>query len=149
MSAAPPVAQTGLRPNRRPYTQLYNAHINDIRELLSVSPGAVNLLLVMIEHMGRRNALVASIASLVRISGTSKSTVLRALELLEKSNFIQRIAVDTAPVIIINDQVVWTDRPEFRGKMTAFDAAVITFDDEQPTSHQRRRCLKKLRRTPA
>ena len=133
MTPAKLAEAANFKRSNRPYTQLYNAHIPEVRQLLKISPAAVSLLLVMIEFMGKKNALVASISSLMKISGSSKSTVIRALDILEKSKFIQRAWVETAPVIFINDQVVWTDKPEFRGKMATFEANVITFDDEQPS----------------
>ena len=135
---------TRSQPRGIPFTQLYNAHIRDLRQLLSCSPAAFDLLLAMVEIMGRRNSLVASVAALMRITNKSKSTILRAVGLLERSNFVQRINVDGATVYTVNQAIVWKDKPEYRGKMALMDAKIISFDFEQPADAMDHKVLKKL-----
>lgn len=136
------------RARMRPYVQLYTVHIADIRELISHSASAADLLFVMVEIMGKRNSLVASIPTLMRLTGKSKSTVLRSRELLISSNFVDYMVVDGASVYTVNVCVAWKDKPEFRGRMATFDAKVITFQDEQPDGYDTQKKLKKVAKTP-
>jgi Fe2+ or Zn2+ uptake regulation protein len=126
------------------YAQLYTLHMPDLRKLNAISPAATNILLVLIEIMNRRNAIVISVEGIERISGYSKSTVIRALSLLEGSNFIQRIRADSATVIVINNAVAWKDKPAYRARMAEFDARVIAFDFEQFGEIESKKKLKKI-----
>lgn len=137
------------RAQMRPYVQIYTVHIADIRELISHSASAADLLFVMVELMGKRNSLVASIPTLMRVTGKSKSTILRARELLVASNFVAYMVVDGASVYTVNASVAWKDKPEFRGsRMASFDAKVVTFQDEQSDGFDTKKKLKKVAKTP-
>lgn len=131
-------------PRHRPYAQLYKAHIKDIRELIMSSPSAANLLFAMIEIMQNRNSLIASQATLMRITGASRVTISRALDLLIRSNFLQLTRADGATTYTINDAIVWQDKPQYRGQMASFDARVVTFADEQPGGLPPPKKLKKI-----
>ena len=89
---------------------------------------------VIVGNLGRHNALVASLPNLQRLMGCSRNTVIRAITVLKKLNWLevrQIGAAGTTNVYIVNDRVAWSgNRDGIRYSL--FSAAVLVSDDEQP-----------------
>ena len=102
---------------------------------LAVSnPRASSVLHVMVAKMGRHNALIVSLPNLARLCGCSRNTVIRALDVLKKENWIESRQIGangTTNAYIINSRVAWTGKREGI-RFSEFDAKVIVSDDEQP-----------------
>ena len=101
-------------------------------------PRASALLHVILAQMGRHNALVASQATLARLSKCSVATLKRSLSILREGNWIEVRQIGptgTTNAYIVNDRVAWSgDRDGIRYSL--FSAAIVVSDDEQPDKSQ-------------
>lgn len=113
------------------FVQLYRSAIRAMRNLAFEAPMAQGVLLVLMERMNRRNALVASQSTLSKLTGKSRKTIQRALAELQKRNFIEVVKVGNISVIVVNKRVAWTTDIALRDKLAGFDAQVIVSASEQ------------------
>jgi hypothetical protein len=97
-------------------------------------PRASAVLHTLVAQMGRHNAVIASLPNLVRLTGCSRNTLIRAIAVLKENNWLevrQIGASGTTNVYIINDRVAWSGEREGI-RYSLFSAAVLVSDDEQP-----------------
>lgn len=107
--------------------------MEEISDLVDRNPHAAKLLLRLMRRMensGQGGVVVLSRQTMAEILNTSLPTADRALRLLIKEGWCQRIKVGGAHALAINAQVAWTD---IRGKLdfAVFSATVIASRKEQ------------------
>lgn len=120
-------------PNKRQaeFVQLYRSAMRAMRELALEAPMAHAVLYVLLERINERNALVASNATLCKLTGKSRATITRALAELRSRNYIETLRAGNLTVIVVNQRVAWTTDTALRGRLAVFDARVIVSEDEQ------------------
>lgn len=104
-------------------------------QLIVQKPRAAALLHLLVGNMDRQNALVASHATLASLTGSSVSTVKRAVRDLVDGNWIQTIRVGSerggALAYVVNRRVAWADKRENQ-RYAAFDARILVSSDDNP-----------------
>lgn len=113
------------------YVQLYRSAMRAMRVLATEAPMAHAVLYVLLERMNERNALVASNATLQKLTGKGRATITRALAELRRRNIIETVRAGNLSVIVVNSRVAWSTDTSMRGQFAVFDARVIAAADEQ------------------
>lgn len=105
--------------------------------LIGRKPRAAALLHLLVANMNARGALVASHATLAKLSGTSVSTVKRALKDLVDEQWIQTMRIGSerggALAYVVNRRVAWADKRE-NGRYALFDARVLVSESDNQES---------------
>lgn len=118
--------------DRTLFVQLYRSSMRALRNLTLEVPTAAGVLMVLLERMNRRNALVASQGTLCKLTGKGRTAIQNAMNELRKRNFIDVVKVGNIAVIVVNARVAWTTDTALRDKLAVFDAQVIVSASEQP-----------------
>ncbi len=113
------------------YVQIYRSSMRALRQLAVEAPMAHAVLYVLLERINERNALIASNATLQKLTGRGRATITRALAELRKRNYIETLRAGNLSVIVVNKRVAWTTDTVLRTKLATFDALVIVSADEQ------------------
>lgn len=103
--------------------------------LISRKPRAAALLHLIIANMNSRGALIASQTTLAELSGTSVSTVKRAIKVLVDEQWVQTIRIGSerggALAYVVNRRVAWADKRK-NGQYALFDARVLVSERDNP-----------------
>ncbi|HDX9580803.1 TPA: replication/maintenance protein RepL, partial [Bacillus pseudomycoides] len=91
------------------FIQLYRDNMPELRWLMANHNFASSLLFFILEHMDNRNALACSYAVFEDYFGKSRSTVYRAVKLLEENGFLNVLKMGTSNVYVVNEDLAWTD----------------------------------------
>lgn len=118
--------------DRTLFVQLYRTSMRAMRNLTLEAPTAAGVLMLLLERMNRRNALVASQSTLCKLTGKGRTAIQNAMNELRKRNFIDVVRVGNIAVIVVNSRVAWTTDTALRDKLAVFDAQVIASASEQP-----------------
>lgn len=118
--------------DHRDFTMLTRGYIRDIRLLSKRNPAAFQVLLYLAERMTRANAVVMSAEALGDAVGYSRSTIHRAVTLLESEQWLQVLKSGNTNAYIINSRVLWRDHTGKR--FSSFFAEVIISENEQGRS---------------
>lgn len=118
--------------DHRDFTMLTRGYIRDIRLLADRSPAAFQILLYLAERMTKSNVVVMSGEALGEAIGKSRSTVHRALTLLEGEKWLQILKSGSTNAYVINSRVMWRDHSGKR--FSSFFAEVIISESEQGRS---------------
>ncbi|HDP4869955.1 TPA: replication/maintenance protein RepL, partial [Pseudomonas aeruginosa] len=78
------------------FIQLYRDNMPELRWLMANHNFASSLLFFILEHMDNRNALACSYAVFEDYFGKSRSTVYRAVKLLEENGFLNVLKMGTS-----------------------------------------------------
>lgn len=119
-----------------------------ISHLAATNPKAVSVLTAIMANMQRHNALVASYATLAKVSNCSPRTVRRAIAALKEGNWIQVRQIGEAGTVnayIVNDRVAWTGQRDGI-RYSLFSADILVTDAEQPSTLDETSPLLKLPR---
>jgi hypothetical protein len=96
--------------------------------LIAEAPRAGQLLHVLIANMDKSNALIASHATLAKLSGVSTTTTKRALRVLTSQAWIQTIQLGGdrggALAYVVNSRIAWADTRD-NLKYARFNARVL------------------------
>lgn len=102
--------------------------------LIAKAPKAAQIMHILTARVGENNAVVVSQKNLMKLTGSSRRTVQRALDVLSKDRWIEVRQIGqngTVNAYIINDRVAWSGKRDGI-RYSLFTAAVIVSDDEQP-----------------
>lgn len=105
-----------------------NIDKTDVLMRIAESPLATRIYLLIVKKMNNKNALVASYQFFMDYFGTSKSSVRRAIQILENENVLQIKRSGGATVYLLNPDVVWKGKGssvkycEFEGKILFTEA---------------------------
>lgn len=130
---APDPRQSDLLDHRvnHDFVQVTRSYLPEWRQLTRKSPLAAEILLFLIEHMGKQNnAVVASYATIQKLTGRSRATVARAIKLLKEQNWIDVVQVGTATAYAVNERVAWRTHANQR-QYAMFSATVVAGASEQ------------------
>jgi hypothetical protein len=114
------------------FVQFTRRGMREYSELLARSPFAGRLLVMMAEKMDYNNALVASSQVLEELTGSSRSTVARALSLLKKECWMDVVKLGTANAYVINSGVFWTSYGD--RKHACFQATILATSTDQDSA---------------
>lgn len=91
------------------YSRFAQQNIDRLDVLMKIadSPLAIRIYLLIVKKMNQKNALVTSYQFFMEYFGVSKSTVRRAISLLESENILQIKRSGGASIYLLNPDVVW------------------------------------------
>lgn len=113
------------------FVQVTRSYLPEWRQLTRKSPLAAEILLFLVEHMGKNNnAVVVSYATIQELTGRARATVARAIKLLKDQNWIDSIQVGTATAYAVNERVAWRSHANQR-QYAMFSATVVASSSEQ------------------
>lgn len=107
----------------RNFVQLYRDNMPELRWLMAKSGIASSILFFILEHMDNRNALACSYAIFEDYFEVSRTTIYRAIKLLEENGFLNILKMGSSNVYVINTDVAWSSWDnqkqfaQFEGKM--------------------------------
>lgn len=118
-----------IRKDPADFTMVTRGYWSDLRSLSKRLPAAFELLTLITERMSKSNALVISQATIGQILGYGRTTVHKAIRLLEDEKWVQVVKIGTANAYVVNSKVVWRDHSGKR--FGSFYAEVVVSADEQ------------------
>lgn len=117
------------------FVQVSRGYLAQMRKLARKSPIANEILLYLVEHMGRTtNAVVCSYSTLQEVTGLSRTSVANAIKLLKEDNWIDAVKVGNATAYCINERVFWQAGRNQR-QYAIFSATVIASAKEQESNY--------------
>lgn len=117
------------------FVQINKSYIKSYRGLIKKSPVAAEILMFLVEKMGRTTAaVVCSYRTLEEVTETSNSTVTRAIKLLKKDRWIEAIKVGSATAYCVNAKVFW-QAARNQKKYAMFEATVVASESEQESEY--------------
>ena len=132
------VAQMPVRQPQGNWVQTERAAHEAWAALIAKAPKAAQIMHILTARVGENNAVVVSQKNLMKLTGSSRRTVQRALDVLSKDRWIEVRQIGqngTVNAYIINDRVAWTGKRDGI-RYSLFTATVIASDDEQPDQEQ-------------
>ena len=118
------------------FVQLYRTHMPEIRWLMKKSGIASSILLFIMEHMDNKNALLCSYDVLEDYFEVSRTTIYRAVKLLQDEGFISVLKSGTSNVYIVNPNVAWTSWSNQK-EYAKFDGNILISKKENKDYHYR------------
>lgn len=92
----------------RNFVQLYRDYIPELRWLSNKSGLAMSILFFIMEHMDNKNALACSYTVLEEHFNKGRTTIFRAIKLLEENGFISILKMGNCNAYTLNYEVAWT-----------------------------------------
>ena len=117
--------------------------------LTAKAPRAAQIMHLLTARVGENNAVVVSQNTLVKLTGTSRRTVQRALVVLVEDRWIEIRQIGergTVNAYIVNDRVAWNGKRDGI-RYSLFSAQVVVSEEEQPDRDQLEK-QQPLRRLP-
>lgn len=121
-------------PDNRHFVQVARQASEAMSSLARHEPQAMSLLLMLIRHMDRRGAVVASRQTLAEIQGVSLSTIKRAVKVLKDGQWVDTVRMGGkggALAYAVNGRVAWADKRERMPRYAYFQATVLASESEQ------------------
>lgn len=113
------------------FVQVNRNYLRDWRSLTRRNPLASEILMYLIENMGKtNNAVVCSYLTLTEVTGVSRSSVARAVKTLKDDRWIESIKIGNATAYCVNASVFWQSSRNLK-KYAIFQATVIASASEQ------------------
>lgn len=120
---------------RGTWVQTERAAHEAMAQLIAQAPRAAQLLHVLIANMDKSNALIASQATLAKMTNVSMATIKRALQVLTEQAWIQTIRLGGerggALAYVVNSRVAWADSRD-NLRFARFNARVLVSSEDQP-----------------
>lgn len=116
------------------------------RQLIKTSPVAAEVLSLLVESMNKQNAVVCSYKFLMEVTGYSRTTLHRAIKLLQEEKWMQIVKLGTANAYVINSAAFWSSHANGK-QYSVFHATVIAAASEQDKSIDDMRGIK-LKKPP-
>lgn len=117
------------------FVQLSKGYIRQMGLLGRKSAVAHELLMYFVDNMGRgTNAVIVSYNTLMEITGCTKATISRCINILKNDNWIDVVKVGGSYAYCVNARAYWqATRGEKR--YAIFNATVIASEHEQASSY--------------
>ena len=122
------------QPENHNFVQVSRSYLKHWRQLTSKNALASEILLYLVEHMGRTsNAVICSYKTLQEVTCYSRTSIAKAIKLLKDDNWIDTIKVGSATAYGINERVFWQAGKNQR-RYALFSANVIASESEQESN---------------
>jgi putative lipoic acid-binding regulatory protein len=118
-------------PSNVNFTQFSNAYLPAWRALIRKNPIAAEILMFLIEHMGKQhNVVMLSQATMMELTGRSRSTISRAIKTLREDNWIDVVQIGKASAYAVNERIAWRTHANQR-KYAYFSASIVATSTDQ------------------
>lgn len=112
------------------FYQINKEHSEDMQWLLDKNPKAFKILLFLLDHMDKYNAVMCSYQVLQEALGMGRTTASTAIRLLKEHGFIAVLKSGTSNVYIVNNDLAWNSWGN-NVKYCEFPANIIISASEQ------------------
>lgn len=113
------------------FVQLTRSYLSQMRQLTRKNPLAQEILLYLVENMGRTsNAVVCSYSTLQEVTGMGRTSVAGAIKLLKEENWLEAVKIGSATAYAVNARVFW-QAGRNQKKYAIFQATVIASSSDQ------------------
>ena len=117
-----------------------------IRELIGSCPVAAQILIFLIEHADRHNIILCSSKVLEEALSVSRTTIFRAVQVLQNGNYVKILKSGTSNVFVLNSEIAWKSWGK-NYQHAEFSAQVILTQSEQEKFYKAKSSVKEKRRT--
>lgn len=121
------------RARKSPFSRFYQVnkdHSEDLIWLLNKNTNAYKILLFLLDHMDKYNAVMCSYVVIQEALGMSRATASRAIKLLKEHGFIAILKSGTSNVYVTNPELAWNSWGN-NTKYCEFPANVLLSASEQ------------------
>lgn len=121
------------RKKKSPFANFYQInkeHSKDLIWLVSENPTAYRILLFLLDHMDKYNAVMCSYFVIQEALGMSRATTFRAIKVLKERGFIAVYKSGSSNVYVVNNDLAWNSWGN-NVKYCEFPANVIISAAEQ------------------
>lgn len=117
--------------DKSPFHRFAQQNIDKIDVMMKIadSPLAVKIYFLIIKKMNTKNALVASYQFFMDYFQTSKSSVCRAIRVLQEENILQVKRRNGITVYLLNPEVVWKGKGSAM-KYCEFEGTILLTESE-------------------
>lgn len=113
------------------FVQVTRSYLSQMRKLTRKSPLAQEILLYLVENMGRTsNAVVCSYSTLQEVTGMGRTSVSGAIKLLKEENWLEAVKIGSATAYAVNARVFW-QAGRNQKQYAIFEATVIASSSDQ------------------
>lgn len=126
-------AEAVKQARKSPFTRFYQInkeHSEDLMWLVSANANAYRILLFLLDHMDKYNAVMCSYVVLQEALSMSRTTASRAIKLLKNHGFIAVLKSGTSNVYVVNNDLAWSSWGN-NVKYCEFPANIIIAASEQ------------------
>jgi len=121
------------------FVQLSRTYMKNWRGLIRKSPLATEILMLLIEKMGRTtNAVVCSYKTLTELTGYSRASIATAIKTLKEDNWIEAVKIGSATAYCVNERVAWQAARNQR-KYAIFSATIVASETEQESDFHKKK----------
>jgi len=106
------------------FIQIYRENMPELRWLMANHSFASSILFFILEHMDTKNALACSYAVFEDYFGKSRSTVYRAIKILEDNGFIDLLKVGSSNLYLVNSELAWSDKND-KKQFAKYDGNIL------------------------
>lgn len=95
---------------KSPFARFYQVnkdHSEDLMWLLNKNPMAYKVLLFLLDHMDKYNAVMCSYQVLQEYFGSSRQTLSNAVKLLKENGFVAILKSGTSNIYVVNNDLAW------------------------------------------
>jgi len=126
------------------FVQVSRAYLKDWRALTKKSPLGSEILMYLIETMGKTtNAVVCSYLTLTEITGVSRTSVARAIKILKEDRWIEAVKIGNATAYAVNASVFWQSKRNQK-QYAIFQATVVASSSEQEKGYNKKKPLRHI-----
>lgn len=131
MSTLNEIAESQAGKDNYNFVQLSRSYLKEMRALTRKSPLAQEILLYLVENMGRTsNAVVCSYSTLQEVTGVGRTSVAKAIKTLKDECWVEAVKVGNATAYAVNARVFW-QAARNQKQYAIFQATVIASASEQ------------------
>lgn len=91
----------------RTFYQINKEHSEDMQWLLDKNPKAFKILLFLLDHMDKYNAVMCSYTVIQEALGMGRTTASTSVKLLKEHGFIAVLKSGTSNVYVVNNDLAW------------------------------------------
>lgn len=120
------------------FVQISREYLKNWRALVRKNPLSVEILMFLIEKMGRTtNAVVCSYKTLTELTGYSRTSIAKGLKILKEDNWIETVKIGNATAYCVNERVAWQAARNQRN-YAIFSATVVVSENEQEENFRKK-----------
>lgn len=113
------------------FVSLFKGEMKVVR-YISHNQTAVDIFMLVLEHMDAHNSVITSVNMLTKLTGKSTSSVYRALKLLQDRNILYPTNMGGCVLFTCNANLAWSSYHNTRGRYAKMHAKVLVDDSEIP-----------------
>lgn len=111
------------------FVQVYRKNMPEIRWLIKENHLSASIFLFLVEYMDRKNAIACSYEVLQEYFGKSRTSIYRAIKVLEDNGFIGILKSGNSNVYVVHHEIAWSSW-ENQKKYAKLDGVILVSHKE-------------------